>query len=152
LAGGQGARNLNKITNVYRMPGQKSAAPARGQSRSRSPSLGPARARIVDRSVEGCNPIRQDDSMNRVVLIQLANFGLPSKQRCPASSQVPLDPLRDTRLGGRNIESEQMASFLITDGLPHQHRAEAIISYPRDDRIPRAVSRDFQPKAGLDEG
>jgi hypothetical protein len=79
LAGGQGARDLNKITNVYRMPGQQGAAPARGQSRSRSPGLGPARARIVDRSLEGCNPIRQDDPMNRVVLIQLADFGFPSK-------------------------------------------------------------------------
>ena len=76
---GHGAGNLNQIADLYRMPRQQGAAPAGGQSRSRSPGLGPARPRIVDRRLEGCNPIRQDDPMNRVVLIQLADFGFPSE-------------------------------------------------------------------------
>jgi hypothetical protein len=45
-----------------------------------------------------------------------------------------------------------MASFLVWYWLPHQHGAEAIVSYPGDDRIPRAVSRDFQSNARLDDG
>jgi hypothetical protein len=151
LAAGQGAGNLNQITDLYRMPRQQGATPARGQSRSRGPGLGPARPRIVDRSLEGCNPIRQDDPMNRVVLIQLTDFGLSSKQRCPASRQVPLDPLRGTRLGGRDVKSKQMASFLVWYWLPHQHRAEAIISHPGNDRVPRR-SLDLYPETGLNDG
>ena len=148
LAGGQGARDLNEITDLNRMPGQQGAAPARGQSRSRSPSLGPARPRIVDRSLEGCNPIRQDDPMNRVVLIQLADFGFASKQRCPASRQVPLDPLRDTRLGwrmsnpkrwqassygiGSRISTAQKPSSL-TQGMTGYHVPSPAISSPMPD-------------------
>src|SRR5208337_3250964 len=49
LASGQGARDLNEISDLNRLPRQQGAAPARGQSRSRSPGLRPARARIVDR-------------------------------------------------------------------------------------------------------
>ncbi len=79
LAGGQGAGNLNQIADLNRMPRQQGAAPAGGQSRSRGPSFGPARSRIVDRNLEGCNPIRQDDPMNSVVLIQLADFGFLSE-------------------------------------------------------------------------
>jgi len=82
--------------------------------------------------------------MNRVVLIQLTDFGLSSKQRCPASRQVPLDPLGALGLAaGMSNPNKWQASRMV---LPRISTArEAIISHPGNDRVPR-LALDLTPR------